>query len=165
MNVISSCLHLKMSPAKGKKVSRICFLFTSRCLHINGLKSFLQLNMCTLSTNSLVYWKEDVKHIGLLTHWGPDKMAAISQTIFKGISLNENFRILTTISQCSLGSNWQYGSISSDNGLVPNRRQAIIWANNALGYWRIYALLCLNELIVNTVTHSGVSRSTIKWTR
>ena len=47
---------------------------------------------------------------------------------------------------CSLGSNSQYGSIGSENGLVPSRRQAIIWTNDALGYWCIYASLCLNEL-------------------
>ena len=27
------------------------------------------------------------------------------------------------------GSNWQQLSIRSDNGLAPNRRQAIIWTN------------------------------------
>ena len=26
-------------------------------------------------------------------------------------------------------SNWQWTSIGSDNGLVPNSRQAIIWTN------------------------------------
>ena len=30
---------------------------------------------------------------------------------------------------CSLGSNWQYGSIGSDDDLAPNRQQAIIWTN------------------------------------
>ena len=37
-------------------------------------------------------------------------------------------------------------SIGSDNGLAPNRRQAIIWTNGDLDYWRIYASLGLNEL-------------------
>ena len=46
----------------------------------------------------------------------------------------------------SWGCNWQYDSIGSDNGLSPVRRQAIIWTNDALGYWRIYASLNLNEL-------------------
>ena len=31
---------------------------------------------------------------------------------------------------CFLGSNQQYPSIGSDNGLVPTRRQAIIWTNS-----------------------------------
>ena len=30
----------------------------------------------------------------------------------------------------SLGSDLQYPSIASDNGLVPTRRQAIVWTNN-----------------------------------
>ena len=38
-------------------------------------------------------------------------------------------------------------NIGSNNGLVPNRRQAIIWTNDSLFYWRIYASLGLNELI------------------
>ena len=48
---------------------------------------------------------------------------------------------------CSLGSNWQYIIIGSDNGLVPNRRQAIIWTNAGVVNCRIYASLGLNELI------------------
>ena len=39
---------------------------------------------------------------------------------------------------CSWGSNWQYPSIYSDNGLAPFWRQAIVWINNGLVYWRIY---------------------------
>ena len=31
---------------------------------------------------------------------------------------------------CSYESNWQYSSIVWDNGLVPTRRQAIIWSND-----------------------------------
>ena len=30
---------------------------------------------------------------------------------------------------CSQGSNEQYSSIGSDNGLAPTRRQGIIWTN------------------------------------
>ena len=33
---------------------------------------------------------------------------------------------------CSQGSNYQYSSIGSDNGLAPARRQAIIWTNDGL---------------------------------
>ena len=33
---------------------------------------------------------------------------------------------------CSLGSNLQYFSIGSDNGLAPTRRRAIIWTNDDL---------------------------------
>ena len=48
---------------------------------------------------------------------------------------------------CCLGSNWQYGSIGSDNGLAPNRRQAIIWTDVGMLYGRIYASPGLNELM------------------
>ena len=34
---------------------------------------------------------------------------------------------------CSTGSNEQYSSIGSDNGLAPTKRQAIIWTND--GYF------------------------------
>ena len=37
-------------------------------------------------------------------------------------------------------------SIGSDNGLVPNRQQAIIWCNVGMLYWHIYASLSLSEL-------------------
>ena len=37
--------------------------------------------------------------------------------------------------------------IGLDNGLAPVRLQAIIWTNDGLVYWRIYAFLGLNEFI------------------
>ena len=37
--------------------------------------------------------------------------------------------------------NWQQCSIGLDNGLAPNRRQAIIWTNADPIHWRIYAAL------------------------
>ena len=60
---------------------------------------------------------------------------------WKLFDFKENFTDL-----CSLESNWQSGSIGSDNGLVPNGRQAIIWSNEGMFYWRIYTSLDLNEL-------------------
>ena len=48
-------------------------------------------------------------------------------------------------------SNEQYPSIGSDNGLAPTRRQAIMWANDDMVYWRIYASLGLNELTINVM--------------
>ena len=45
---------------------------------------------------------------------------------------------------CSLGSNLYYTNIGSDNGLAPNRWQAIFWTNNALVYK--YASVDLDEL-------------------
>ena len=37
-------------------------------------------------------------------------------------------------------------TIGSDNGLAPPRRQANIWTNDGMFYWRIYASPGLNEL-------------------
>ena len=51
------------------------------------------------------------------------------------------------IEMYSLGSNWQYVIIDSDNGLVPDRRQALIWTKDGLVYLRMYASLGLNDLI------------------
>ena len=48
---------------------------------------------------------------------------------------------LNLIEVCSKGSNWQLFWMGSDNGLVPNRRQAIIWTNADSVHWRIYTAL------------------------
>ena len=45
-----------------------------------------------------------------------------------------------------LGSNCQKYSIGFDNGLVPNRQQAIIWSNEDLISWCIYVSLEHSEL-------------------
>ena len=79
----------------------------------------------------------------------PDKMAVISQTIFsyafswmKSLSFWLKFHW-----SLFLRSNWQYPNIGLDNGLAPNRRQAIILTNNADAiHWRIHAALGGDEL-------------------
>ena len=43
-------------------------------------------------------------------------------------------------------------NIGSDNGLAPNMWQAIIWTNDGLIYWGIYASLSLNELTSYFIT-------------
>ena len=43
----------------------------------------------------------------------------------------------------------KFSSIGSDNGLAPPKRQVIIWTNDELFYWRLYAALGLNELTPN----------------
>ena len=48
---------------------------------------------------------------------------------------------------CSNGFTLQHASNGSDNGLAPNRRQAIIWTNDLPVYWRIYALSGFSEMI------------------
>ena len=76
-----------------------------------------------------------------LTHRGRDKMATIFQMTFqvhfpewKCINFHKDFTKVY-----SQWSNQQYSSISSDNGLAPTRRQAIIWSNDGLSYRCIYA--------------------------
>ena len=51
---------------------------------------------------------------------------------------------------CSHGSNYQYANIGCDDGLSPNRRQAIIWTKCGRVYIRIHAFLSLNDLRVMT---------------
>ena len=48
---------------------------------------------------------------------------------------------------CSYVSNLQQSTIGLDNGLTPNRRQAIIWTNADPIHWRIYAALGRDEFI------------------
>ena len=72
-------------------------------------------------------------------------MVAIWQKTFSS-AFSFEFYKKNFIEICFLGCNWQYDSIGSDNGLVPNRRQAIIWSNVGMFYWPIYASLGLNEL-------------------
>ena len=59
---------------------------------------------------------------------------------------------------CSLGPNWQYVSIGSDNGLAPKRRQAIVWTNADPIHCRIYALRG-DELII--FPHNRMERKII----
>ena len=54
---------------------------------------------------------------------------------------------LNFIEICSLGSNWQYVGIGSENGVAPSRRQVIIWTNVDPVHQRISAALGGDELI------------------
>ena len=61
-------------------------------------------------------------------------MAAIFQTTFSNaFSLDEEVRIPIKflLKFVPRGSTWHYSIIGSDNGLVPYRRQAIIWTNGS----------------------------------
>ena len=55
------------------------------------------------------------------------------------------FQLKNLIVICFKRSNQQYSSIGSDNGLVPTRRQAIIWTNDGL-ITNAHVSLGLNEL-------------------
>ena len=78
-----------------------------------------------------------------LTHLPPDKMTAISQTIFScAFSWMKSFVL-------RLKFHWHLflrvqliiTSIGSDNGLAPDRWHDIIWTNAYQIHWRIYAAL------------------------
>ena len=93
-----------------------------------------------------------------LTHLPLDKMAAISLTIYPNVFLKWkylNFK-LDFIEIRSLGSNWQYVCIDSDNGLAPNGRQAIIWITADPIHGRIYAALGGDEWIaISMIIHDA----------
>ena len=74
-------------------------------------------------------------------------MADILQTFTNQFSC-ENivvslYLIFTEI--CSQGSSQLLASTGWDNGLAPNRGQAIIWTNNGSVYFIIYVLLSTDE--------------------
>ena len=55
-----------------------------------------------------------------------------------------------------IGCNWQYGSIGSDNGLAPNRRQAIIWTNDRLPtYICVTRPQCPTGFILGNISVTG----------
>ena len=55
----------------------------------------------------------------------------------------------------------QYSSIVSDNGMAPIRRQSIIWNNDGLIYWRLYASLGLH--VNEMVTVHGTTAFIFDW--
>ena len=74
--------------------------------------------------------------------------------IFRCIFVNDKFCILVKISlkfvpKGPIDNNPTTGG--SDNGLAPNRRQAIIWTNADPIHWRIKAALGGDELNVDTL--------------
>ena len=77
-----------------------------------------------------------------------DKMATISQTTFSNafswMKISE-FRLKFHQSLFLKAQLKWYSSIGSDNGLAPNRRQAIIWTNDSPIHGRIYAAWKGNE--------------------
>ena len=52
---------------------------------------------------------------------------------------------------------WQWVSMGSENGLAPNRWQAIIWTNSGLVKWHILVLLGLCESTKNVPLTEGIS--------
>ena len=86
-----------------------------------------------------------------LTHWGPDEMAAILQTIFSKAFSSMKIFVFWLKFHRSL---YLRVYLIDNNlvlvriiGLAPNRRQVITWTNDGLFYRRIYASLGLIEII------------------
>ena len=76
---------------------------------------------------------------GDLRHHRAHYDATVMQMHFLGLKrLNVKYNF---IELCSLGSNWQYAIISWAKALAPHWRQAFIWTNDGLVYWRIYVSL------------------------
>ena len=98
-----------------------------------------------------------------LTHPPGQNGRHFANDIFKCIFVNEFFfyfdKNFTDV--CSQGSNWQSSSIGLDNGLAPNRRQAIIWTNADPINWRIYATLGGDELTQMFIVSVCKSLSTV----
>ena len=92
--------------------------------------------------------------VSVLTQWGRNKMTAISQTTFPSAfswtKLSYLYWNFTDI--CFEGSNYQYTSIGSDDGLLLNRWQAIIWTSASLVFKWIYASIGLNESALFSLT-------------
>ena len=87
-------------------------------------------------------WHNTAPPRWVLTHWSRHKMATISQTRNLKRNFLECFNFHWYFTEIySQGSNWQYISIGWDNGLAPNRRQAIIWTNGGM-----YASLGISKL-------------------
>ena len=77
-----------------------------------------------------------------LTHWGRDKMAAVSQTTF-----SNEFSWMKMV-QFWLRFPWSFIlGVQLTMSSVMAQRQAIIRTNDGLVLWRIYASLGLNELL------------------
>ena len=73
---------------------------------------------------------------------------SFADVIFKPIFVYESWCMfiqnsLKSIPKGAIKNN--SAGIGSDNGLAPNRRQAIIWTNDGLVLWRIYRFYELNH--------------------
>ena len=78
----------------------------------------------------------------------------ITRVLITMYSANLEFLLyLYLIELCSLGYNWQKTIIGSDNGCYPNRWQTVIWANEDIINWRIFASLGLNEFIFQHICY------------
>ena len=88
------------------------------------------------------------QHIEAETKWSPSCRWYFLTHFFEWQLLNFDLNFTEMFSQ---GSDLHQVSFVSDNGLVSNRQQAIIWTNNELFYWCIFVPRWVNILsICNT---------------
>ena len=93
-----------------------------------------------------------------LTHWGRDKMAAISQTTLSNVFSWMKMLEIRLQFQWSLFLRAQLTIFQhSDNGLVPTRRKAIICTNDG-SITDAYASLSLNELMTCCLQHKALTK-------
>ena len=121
-----------------------------------GAEKFYMFNIYHHETHKELRSQEISFH---LEHFPKNKMATISHIQihfheWKVLYLDSN---LTKIR--SQGSNWQWVSIGSGNGLALNRQQAITWTNANPVHRRIYAALGGEELMDTKVDHKLPSDS------
>ena len=88
----------------------------------------------------------DVNDIYVSTQRGRDKMADIFQTtVSNAFSWMKMCKFRLRFHWISFPRVFFTISIGSKNGLSPTRRRAIIWTNDGLDWWRLYASLGLND--------------------
>ena len=82
-----------------------------------------------------------------LTHWGRDKLATNFPTTFSNAyPWTKTFKFWFKFHWNIFPRVQRYVSISSDNGMTPNRWQAMSWNNDGLEYQSIDASRSLNKL-------------------
>ena len=115
----------------------------------------------------IIIIKQQIFHRGYLTHWGLDKMAANFQmTFWNAFSLMKIHEFWFT-EVCYQGSNWQYYSIGTDNGLAPVRRQAIVWPmiSSLLTHIHHSASMCYHHGNNRAAMHLHQLSQNVAWTK
>ena len=141
-----------------------CFRHNIKTGKLSSIFAFLYINFIRVGVNRRFYghwhqkettWNPDTwtmwsSYMASLatenytTHWGRDKMATILRTPYsKGIFWMEIYELRLRFDLFLEVQITIYYSIGSGNGLALTRRKAIIWTNDGLVCWRIYASLDL----------------------
>ena len=135
-------LTTTLSSAKGHYVGFGCAQGTVRCWPSrNGMDLWWMQTSINCST-AIYVW--NVLLISLWTQWPPFRRPYFQMHFRKWFTYVFWLKFQWIL---FLRSNWQLPSIGLDNGLAPNRRQAIIWIDANPIRWRIYAVAGGNELI------------------